>query len=76
VILTGNLHPSPIILGRAEEVGVPMVLVRQDTLTAVEVIERFFGKTRFHLEKKVRRFDEMLADRFDYERLYAVLGLG
>jgi hypothetical protein len=76
VILTGNLHPSPIILGRAEEVGVPMVLVRQDTLTAVEVIERFFGKTRFHLEKKVRRFDEMLADRFDYERLYTVLGLG
>jgi BioD-like phosphotransacetylase family protein len=75
VILTGNLRPSPIILGRAEEVGVPMILVRQDTLTAVEVIERFFGKTRFHLEKKVRRFEEMLADRFDYERLYAVLGL-
>jgi BioD-like phosphotransacetylase family protein len=73
VILTGNLRPSPIILGRAEEVGVPMILVRQDTLTAVEVIERFFGKTRFHLEKKVRRFEEMLEDRFDYERLYAAL---
>jgi BioD-like phosphotransacetylase family protein len=75
VILTGNLRPSPIILGRAEEVGVPMILVRQDTLTAVEVIERFFGKTRFHLDKKVRRFEEMLEDRFDYERLYAALGL-
>ncbi len=75
VILTGNLRPSPIILGRAEEVGVPMILVRQDTLTAVEVIERFFGKTRFHLEKKVRRFEEMLEDRFDFERLYAALGL-
>ena len=76
VILTGNLQPSPIILGRAEEVGVPMILVRQDTLTAVEVIERFFGKTRFHLEKKVRRFEEMLEDRFDFERLYQALGLG
>lgn len=75
LILTGNLQPSPIILGRAEEVGVPMILVRQDTLTAVEVIERFFGKTRFHLEKKVRRFEEMLEDRFDFERLYAALGL-
>ena len=75
VILTGNLRPSPIILGRAEEVGVPMILVRQDTLTAVEVIERFFGKTRFHLEKKVRRFEEMLDDRFDFGRLYEVLGL-
>jgi BioD-like phosphotransacetylase family protein len=75
VILTGNLQPSPIILGRAEEVGVPMILVRQDTLTAVEVIERFFGKTRFHLEKKVLRFEEMLEDRFDFERLYQALGL-
>jgi BioD-like phosphotransacetylase family protein len=75
LILTGNLRPSPIILGRAEEVGVPMILVRQDTLSAVEVIERFFGKTRFHLEKKVRRFEEMLEDRFDMARLYEALGL-
>ncbi len=75
LILTGNLRPSPIILGRAEEVGVPMILVRQDTLTAVEVIERFFGKTRFHLEKKVQRFEEMLEDRFDFERLYGLLEL-
>jgi BioD-like phosphotransacetylase family protein len=75
VILTGNLRPSPIILGRAEEVGVPMILVRQDTLAAVEVIERFFGKTRFHLDKKIQRFEEMLDDRFDFETLYAALGV-
>jgi BioD-like phosphotransacetylase family protein len=75
LILTGNLRPSPIILGRAEEVGVPMILARQDTLTAVEVIERFFGKTRFHQEKKIQRFEEMLQDRFSFEALYAALDL-
>jgi BioD-like phosphotransacetylase family protein len=75
LILTGNLRPSPIILGRAEEVGVPMILVRQDTLSAVEVIERFFGKTRFHQQKKVERFEEMLADRFSFDILYGALGL-
>ena len=75
LILTGNLQPSPIILGRAEEVGVPMILVRQDTLTTVEIIERFFGKTRFHLEKKVQRFQEMLDDRFNFDYLYGTLGL-
>lgn len=75
LILTGNMQPSPIILGRAEEVGVPMILVRQDTLTTVEIIERFFGKTRFHLEKKVDRFQEMLEDRFNYDYLYGALGL-
>lgn len=75
LILTGHLRPSPIIQGRAEEVGVPMILVRQDTLTTVETIERFFGKTRFHQEKKLERFEEMLDDRFHYRRLYDALGL-
>ncbi|MDY7040677.1 MAG: phosphotransacetylase family protein [Chloroflexota bacterium] len=75
LILTGNLRPSPIILGRAEEVGVPMILVKQDTLTAVEIIERYFGKTRFHQEKKVQRFQEMLEERFDFDALYRALKL-
>lgn len=75
LILTGNLQPSPIIVGRAAEVGVPMILVKQDTLTAVEVIERFFGKTRIHQSKKIERFQQMLEDRFDYQRLYAALSL-
>jgi BioD-like phosphotransacetylase family protein len=52
-----------------------MILVRQDTLTTVETIERFFGKTRFHQEKKVQRFQEMLADRFDFDRLHQAIGL-
>ena len=74
-VFVGLIITNCIIMGRAEEVGVPMILVRQDTLTAVEVIERFFGKTRFHQEKKVQRFEEMLQDRFDFERLYAALEL-
>jgi BioD-like phosphotransacetylase family protein len=75
LILTGNLRPSPIILGRAEEVGVPMILVKQDTLTTVEIIEQFFGKTRFHQEKKIRRFEKMLDERFDFDMFYKELKL-
>jgi len=75
LILTGNLYPSPLILGRAEEVGVPVILTKQDTLTTVEIIEQFFGKTRLHQEKKVQRFQEMLDERFDFDALYADLGL-
>jgi BioD-like phosphotransacetylase family protein len=75
LILTGNLRPSPIIMARAEEVGVPMILVKQDTLTAVEIIEQSFGKTRFHQEKKVQRFQEMMEERFDFEDLYIAMGL-
>ncbi len=75
LILTGNLYPSPLILGRAEEVGVPVILTKQDTLTTVEIIEQFFGKTRLHQEKKVQRFQEMLNERFDFDALYAELRL-
>ena len=75
IILTGNIQPSPIILGRAEEVGVPVILVNYDTLSAVEIIERFFGKTRFHQEKKLHRFVQMLDERFDFGELYRALGL-
>jgi BioD-like phosphotransacetylase family protein len=52
-----------------------MILVRHDTLSAVEVIERFFGKTRFHLNKKIQRFEQMLEDRFDFGYLYKALEL-
>ena len=75
LILTGNLRPSPVIMARAEEVGVPMILVKQDTLTAVEIIEQSFGKTRFHQEKKVQRFEEMMEERFEFSDLYDALGL-
>lgn len=73
LILTGNLQPSPVILGRAEEVGVPIVTVRHDTLTTVEIAEQYFGKIRFHQPEKVRRFMRLFEERMDYSRLDAAL---
>jgi BioD-like phosphotransacetylase family protein len=70
LILTGNLQPNPIILARAEELGVPMILTAYDTLTSVETVQAFFGKTRFHQEQKVLRFKRLFNERFDFEALY------
>jgi BioD-like phosphotransacetylase family protein len=75
LILTGNLRPSPLILGRAEEAGVPIILTRHDTMTAVQTIETFFGKTRFHQGKKVRSFESLLSKHTDFEALYTAFGL-
>jgi len=75
LILTGNMHPSPIIMGRAEEMGMPMILVRKDTLTTVEIAERSFHKARFHEPRKLARFEEIMEENFDFEGLYADLGL-
>lgn len=75
IILTGNLHPNPLILGRAEELGVPVVMVQQDTLTAVELVEQVFSEVRFHQDKKIRRFHRMLDAELNYEELKRDLGL-
>ena len=75
LILTGNMHPSPIILGRAEELGIPMILVRKDTLTTVEIVERAFSQASFHEPRKLARFEELMEKNFDFEGLYTDLGL-
>ncbi len=75
LILTGNLYPSPIILTRAEDLGVPMVLVKQDTLTAAQISQQFFEKPRFQQRKKLARFEQMLTEQFDFPSLYQALNL-
>ena len=75
LVLTGGLQPSSITLSRAEEVGVPVISVKQDTLTAIEIIEACFGQTRFHQEQKIAVFERLLDELFDFESLYASLGL-
>jgi len=75
LILTGNLYPSPSVLNRAEELCVPVMLTKLDTLSTIEIIEGFFGRSRFQQPKKMERFTAMLDDSFDYAALYAALGL-
>lgn len=75
LVLTGNLRPNPIILGRAEELGVPLILAKQDTQNAAEIIQQYFGKLRLHQPRKVERFEQLLEERFDFARLYSELQL-
>ncbi len=75
LILTGNLRPMPEVLRRAEEIGVPVLLVRQNTLETVEAIEAVFGKTRLGQESKLQKFEALFAEHFDFDRLYDLMGL-
>ncbi len=75
IILTGNMPPSSIVLARAEELGVPMLLVESDTLTAVERMESLMGRTRLHDEAKVARIREMFDEAVDCDALFHAIGL-
>jgi hypothetical protein len=75
IILTGNMPPSSVVLARAEELGVPMLLVESDTLTAVERMESLMGRTRLHDEMKVARIREMFDETVDCDALFRAIGL-
>jgi BioD-like phosphotransacetylase family protein len=75
LVLTGHLRPVPEVLRRAEELGVPVLLVRGNTMETVEAVERVFGKTRLGQAAKLEQFEALMEDRFDFERLYDKLGM-
>jgi len=75
LILTSNLHPSPLIVRQADEFGVAVLLVRTNTLETIEAIERIFGKTRLGQVAKLQQFEALLAEHVDVDRLYRVLDL-
>ncbi|MGD0229185.1 MAG: phosphotransacetylase family protein [Syntrophorhabdales bacterium] len=75
LILTGNLYPNPLIIALASERRVPLIVTRHDTLSAIQAIENFFGKTRFHQEKKVAYFERLLEARMDFDALSRALGI-
>ncbi len=75
LILTGNLYPSPAVLNRAEELNVPVLLANLDTLTTTEVVEHFFGRSRFQQPQKIELFESMLEEHMNFDALYESLDL-
>jgi hypothetical protein len=76
LVLTGNLYPAAHVLNRADELCVPVLLTRLDTLAAIEIIEGFFNRSRFQQPQKIERFSALLDEYFDYAALHDALGLG
>lgn len=75
LILTGNLHPSPLIVKQAEQFGVPILLVRTNTMETIESIERIFGKTRLGQTTKLSQFQKLMEEHMDLEKLYQAFDL-
>jgi BioD-like phosphotransacetylase family protein len=75
LVLTGNLEPRSLIIKQATELGVPVLLVRQNTMETVEAIDRIFGKTRLGQSAKLKMFQDLMAENMDWERLYDEIGL-
>jgi hypothetical protein len=75
LILTGNLRPSPLILKQANESGVAVILVPNNTIETVEAIDQIFGKTRLAQRAKLEQYQTLFEEHVDLKRLYKALGL-
>jgi len=75
LILTGNLHPSPLIIKQAEEFGVTILLVPYNTMETIDMIDSIFGKTRLRLPEKLQQFETLMNSNVDYSRLWSIFGI-
>ncbi len=69
LILTGNLHPSNLIIKQAENMCVPILLVPNNTMETIEALDRVFGKTRLGQKEKLDKFMSFVKENFDLARL-------
>jgi BioD-like phosphotransacetylase family protein len=76
LILTGNLYPNDIILARAEERNVPVMVVQRDTLTIVQQVEDIMTRLRIRDKRKIDRAIQMIDEELNFPLLYEHLQIG
>lgn len=75
LVITGDTALKPVVLTRAEEKNVPIILAKDDSAAVAGKIEEALGKTRFNQENKLPRLDEIMGQHLDLAALSKGLGL-
>jgi len=70
LVLTGDTAPNEIVLHRAEEKAVPVIVAKEDTKDTVASIEAALVEARFNQEKKVPIMAGMIKRHLDLKALF------
>ncbi len=70
LVLTGGLYPANHVIARAQELGVTMILVHLDTLTAAERIERLTARIDPSDDRKLHLIKEAVQQNLDVESIW------
>ncbi len=73
LVLTGGVWPNELILARARETGVPVLVVQEDTLFTVEKFENLLGRLRIREKEKIARGVELMRGNVDMQGILAAL---
>ncbi|HIE16744.1 MAG TPA: phosphotransacetylase family protein [Dehalococcoidia bacterium] len=75
LVLTGNISPLPVVIARAKERNVPIIVTGLDAAAAIASIEAAWARAHFRHVGKLEKFRELLDCHFDFKILYSELGL-
>lgn len=75
IILTGGLRPSAAVVSRSQEMHIPLLLSRDDTMTVVDRIEWLMERARIREQPKILRATELAREHIDFVALWKALGL-
>ncbi|MDQ7033077.1 MAG: DRTGG domain-containing protein [Desulfonauticus sp.] len=75
LILTGNLYPNDIIMTRAEVLGIPIVLVREDTFSVAKKMDEILSMIKLRDVIKVNHGTKLVGSVLDFGAIKQALDL-
>ncbi|MDP2729281.1 MAG: DRTGG domain-containing protein [Dehalococcoidales bacterium] len=75
LVLAGDTPLKPVVLYKAEEKNIPIILARDSVAGIIAKIEDTPGKFKFNQDRKLPRLSGILEQHFSFPTLYKGLGL-
>lgn len=75
LILTGELYPSEIIIAKAEQNNIPILIVRDDTYSVAKKLEKLSVRLRLRDRVKMDRGMNLIAENVNFPLIYKKLGI-
>jgi len=75
LILTGNLYPNDIILTRSEDLGVPIIVVRDDTYSVAKKMEKILESIKLRDQVKINHGAKLINSLLDWSTIKQSLGI-
>lgn len=75
IILTGNIYPSEIIINRAKELEIPIIVVKEDTYTVAKKMENILNTMKLLDESKINHGYKLVKNCINWDYINKALNL-
>jgi BioD-like phosphotransacetylase family protein len=70
IVVTGGITPSRMVTSRAEEIGVPIIMTEEDTLTVVEALEHLIARINPDDDEKIELITRGIRKGLDLDMIW------